>query len=223
MDNIKKYENMTVQEKWNILATVANLYYNSDMTQNEIADRLYTSRSKISRMLKEARELGIVEISIKEPWERDLKLEGQLMDHYKLKNVRVVANMGESKEMITSRLSEVSSYYLDSIVRENMVVGISWGNTLFHIVKYIDKNNKKNIPITVVGSIQCKASGKRCYGSGKGSGFGIWRKLSVYLCTIICEKQGIKRESDTGSDNQKYTGSCQKRRCDSDQCGFCRI
>lgn len=150
MDNIKKYENMTVQEKWNILATVANLYYNSDMTQNEIADRLYTSRSKISRMLKEARELGIVEISIKEPWERDLKLEGQLMDHYKLKNVRVVANMGESKEMITSRLSEVSSYYLDSIVRENMVVGISWGNTLFHIVKYIDKNNKKNIPITVV-------------------------------------------------------------------------
>ena len=65
MDNIKKYENMTVQEKWNILATVANLYYNSEMTQNEIADRLYTSRSKISRMLKEARELGIVEISIR--------------------------------------------------------------------------------------------------------------------------------------------------------------
>ena len=31
-----------------------------------------------------------------------------------------------------------------------MVVGISWGNTLYHIVKYIDANNKKNIPITVV-------------------------------------------------------------------------
>ena len=31
-----------------------------------------------------------------------------------------------------------------------MVVGISWGNTLYHVVKYIDANNKKNIPITVV-------------------------------------------------------------------------
>ena len=31
---------MTVQEKWSILATVANLYYNSEMTQNEIADRM---------------------------------------------------------------------------------------------------------------------------------------------------------------------------------------
>lgn len=150
MDSIKKYENMTVQEKWNILATVANLYYNSEMTQNEIADRLYTSRSKVSRMLKEARELGIVEISIKEPWERNLELEGQLMNRYHVKNVRVVATGDNSKEKITSRLSEVSSYYLDSIVKENMVVGISWGNTLFHIVKYIDKNNKKNIPITVV-------------------------------------------------------------------------
>lgn len=68
MKDIKNYENMTIQEKWNMLATVANLYYNSEMTQNEIAARMYTSRSKISRMLKEARELGIVEISIKEPW-----------------------------------------------------------------------------------------------------------------------------------------------------------
>lgn len=43
MEDIKKYENMTVQEKWSILAMVANLYYNSEMTQNEIADRMYTS------------------------------------------------------------------------------------------------------------------------------------------------------------------------------------
>ena len=150
MEDMKKYENMTVQEKWSILATVANLYYNSEMTQNEIADRMYTSRSKISRMLKEARELGIVEISIKEPWERDLNLEKEIQQTYGVKTVRVVSSRDISKEQITSRLSEVSAYYLDSVVKEKMVVGISWGNTLYHIVKYIDANNKKNIPITVV-------------------------------------------------------------------------
>ena len=36
MEDMKRYESMTVQEKWNILATVANLYYNSEMTQNGI-------------------------------------------------------------------------------------------------------------------------------------------------------------------------------------------
>lgn len=150
MKDIKDYENMTIQEKWNMLAMVANLYYNSEMTQSEIANRMYTSRSKISRMLKEARKLGIVEISIKEPWERELNLENELYKRYKLDNVRVVTSKERSQTQIMGRLAEVSAYYLDSIVKKDMVVGISWGNTLYHIVKYIDANNKKNIPITVV-------------------------------------------------------------------------
>ena len=150
MEDVKKYENMTVQEKWNMLAMVANLYYNSEMTQNEIADRMYTSRSKISRMLKEARELGIVEISIKEPWERDLELEEKIQKAYGVSVIRVVSAKESTKEQIITRLSEVCAYYFDSIVRAKMTVGISWGNTLYHIVKYIDANNKKNIPITVV-------------------------------------------------------------------------
>lgn len=150
MEDIKNYENMTIQEKWNMLATVANLYYNSEMTQNQIAARMFTSRSKISRMLKEARELGIVEISIKEPWERNLELEKQIQDKYQIKNIRVVMSKDDTKEQIMGRLSEVSAYYLDSIVKQNTIVGISWGNTLYHIVKYLDTNNKKNIPITVV-------------------------------------------------------------------------
>lgn len=150
MKDIKNYETMTIQEKWNMLAMVANLYYNSEMTQNEIADRMYTSRSKISRMLKEAREVGIVEITIKEPWERDLELENKIQQLYQIDNIRVVTAKEGSKEQLVGRLSEVCAYYLDSVVKENMVVGISWGNTLYHIVRYIDANNKKNLPITVV-------------------------------------------------------------------------
>jgi len=136
MEDMKKYENMTVQEKWSILATVANLYYNSEMTQNEIADRMYTSRSKISRMLKEARELGIVEISIKEPWERDLNLEKEIQQTYGVKTVRAVSSRDISKEQITSRLSEVSAYYLDSVVKENPILAILRNIPLEYTVDY---------------------------------------------------------------------------------------
>ncbi len=90
MSDMKNYESLSVQEKWNMLATVANLYYNSELTQNEIAARMFTSRSKISRMLKEARELGIVEINIREPWERSLDLEQEIKSIYNVKNIRVV-------------------------------------------------------------------------------------------------------------------------------------
>ena len=126
MEDLKNYEAMSVQEKWNVLAMVANLYYNSEMTQNQIAERLYTSRSKISRMLKEARELGIVEIYIQEPWERNLEYEQQMKEYFQLKNIRIVKQKDTDKENARNLIYEVSAYYLDSIIKENMVVGISW-------------------------------------------------------------------------------------------------
>lgn len=59
---MKEYDSLSDNEKRNMLASVANLYYNAEMTQNQIAERFFTSRSKISRMLKEARQLGIEDI-----------------------------------------------------------------------------------------------------------------------------------------------------------------
>ena len=97
-EKIKNYESMSVQEKWNVLAAVANLYYNSDLTQSQIAERLYTSRSRISRMLKEARELGIVDIHIQEPWERNLAYESRLTEAFSLKNVRVNSTLDTNRE-----------------------------------------------------------------------------------------------------------------------------
>ena len=48
---MKEYDSLSDNEKRNMLASVANLYYNAEMTQNQIAERFFTSRSKISRML----------------------------------------------------------------------------------------------------------------------------------------------------------------------------
>lgn len=150
MENLRNYEAMSVQEKWNVLAMVANMYYNTELTQNQIAERLYTSRSKISRMLKEARELGIVQISIREPWERNLEYEQRMQELFHLKNIRIIKQKDPDEESVKLLIYEAAAYYLDSIIKENMVVGISWGNTLYNVVKYIAANNHKNIPITVV-------------------------------------------------------------------------
>lgn len=150
IDGIDNYEKMSVQDKYYILAMVANLYYNYNLTQNQIADRIYTSRSKVSRLLKEAREVGIVEIYIREMWERQLDQEEVIKNKFHLKNIRVIKNKETGMEEGLQRLGEVAAYYLDSVVKENMVIGISWGNTLYNIVKCISKKNRKNIPVTVV-------------------------------------------------------------------------
>lgn len=51
-------------EKQKKLAYVARRYYLDDQKQSDIAQELGVSRPLVSRMLSEARELGIVEIKI---------------------------------------------------------------------------------------------------------------------------------------------------------------
>lgn len=52
------------KEKLERLARVAHLYYEENKTQGEIADMLRVSRPLVSRMLNEARSIGIVEIRV---------------------------------------------------------------------------------------------------------------------------------------------------------------
>lgn len=139
-----------MNKKKNILAMVSNLYYNLHLTQKEIADRLFLSRSQVSRMLEEARQEGIVEIHIKEPWERNTEIERLFQKYFSLRNVRVISSKALDQEMELSIIAEVVTYYLDAIIQKGMIIGLSWGNTLYHIVKCIAANSRKNIPIMVV-------------------------------------------------------------------------
>ena len=131
---MKEYDSLSDNEKRNMLASVANLYYNAEMTQNQIAERFFTSRSKISRMLKESRQLGIVEIKILEPWDRNVELEQEFMRRFALKDVRVISVKEANNTMVLQKLGEVAAYYLDNLLNDYMILGISWGNTLYHTV-----------------------------------------------------------------------------------------
>lgn len=155
---MKEYDSLNDSEKRNMLASVANLYYNAEMTQNQIAERFFTSRSKISRMLKEARQLGIVEITIKEPWDRNTVLEQKLMKQFCLKDIRVIIPKESNDTLILQKLGEVAAYYLDSQIDEDTVLGMSWGNTMYHTVKAV--KTSKNISLTVVPIMGAASVGK---------------------------------------------------------------
>ena len=72
-----------------LLVEVARMYYDQDLTQQEIADKIYVSRSRVSRLIKKAKALGIVEIIIKPSFENHHNLEKILRDRFSLKDVLV--------------------------------------------------------------------------------------------------------------------------------------
>ena len=65
-------------EKQKKLAYVARRYYLDDQKQSDIARELGVSRPLVSRMLSEARELGIVEITVHEPGAQTTRLMDRL-------------------------------------------------------------------------------------------------------------------------------------------------
>lgn len=77
-----------------LILKVARAYYLEDHTQSEIAKEIGYSRPTVSRLLKEARETGVVHITIGHTLERMRRLEDGLCERYGLKHARVAEVRG---------------------------------------------------------------------------------------------------------------------------------
>ena len=120
-------------EKLNKIIEVARLYYQLDYSQQEIAKKLDVSRPTVSRLLKQAKESGIVEIKIHNPVEAGALLTEQLKMKFGLKEV-VVASVSEyDSALIKRQLGEVAANYLNKVVKDHDVIATSWGTTVYEL------------------------------------------------------------------------------------------
>ena len=77
-----------------MLSNVALLYYGEGLTQGEIARRMQVSRATIVNMLKDCRDLGIVDIRVEGKHLKGSTLSRELRDKFDLQDV-YVAQYGE--------------------------------------------------------------------------------------------------------------------------------
>lgn len=111
-----------------LLLEVARLYYREGKTQAEIATQIAFSRTTVSRLLTEARERGVVKISISHPLERVLGLEQALVRAFGLKLARVA----DAPEPSVA-LHEVARCAADLIIErapEDVVLTVSNGRAV---------------------------------------------------------------------------------------------
>ena len=120
-----------------LLAKVGALYYLQNQTQQQIADRLRLSRPGVSRLLGEARQRGIVQISVVPQddgageWEA-ADLQAELEAAYGLHEA-VVTPPGPGG--LAGRLGAAAAAYLARTVVPGMTVGVTWGTSLREMVR----------------------------------------------------------------------------------------
>ena len=127
---------MTQLDELRLVVRVARMYYEWDIKQTAIARQLGLSQSTVSRLLQQAKEMGIIRISVSVPSGIHTELEEQLVRQYRLRDAIVVDCSGESDERFIERqLGAAAAYYLESALRPNEIVGISsWSATLLALV-----------------------------------------------------------------------------------------
>jgi deoxyribonucleoside regulator len=144
------------------LADVARQYYLEELTQEQIARRIGVSRSYVSRMLKEARERGIVEIRIHHPLRTAPDLQERLLEALPLADTLVLATDdpgGTSLETnrsadVPRQLGALASRYLNERIADRTIVGVGWGSTVYHVVTSGYFRRKRGIAVVqLMGSV----------------------------------------------------------------------
>jgi DNA-binding transcriptional regulator LsrR (DeoR family) len=112
-----------------LLTRVASLYYLEDATQNEIASILGFSRPKVARLLRKAREEGIVEITIRTHPGLNVQLETEVAERFGLSQALLVADQSreQSRRALVGR---AAAELLSRTLRKRDLVAVGMGRNV---------------------------------------------------------------------------------------------
>jgi DNA-binding transcriptional regulator LsrR (DeoR family) len=122
-------------DRHRLMAKVARLYHNSALRQVEIAERLRISQTRVSRLLQQAQDHGIVRTVVVPLVGLNVEIEEELERRYDLAEVYVVDAVADDETELTAELGEAAAGILVNLPVDVPVVGVtSWSRTLRHLV-----------------------------------------------------------------------------------------
>lgn len=134
-----------------LIGKVSMLYHHNGYTQQEIATRLQLSRPKVSRLLKEAKERGFIQVSVNIPNGSFVEQETRLEKKYKLDEVLITEistlDKSSSNKLIKKQLGTTAARYLQRTISQNSILGVTWGTTLQAMVDEMQPVTAQNLHI----------------------------------------------------------------------------
>lgn len=134
-------------EELNQLIRVTKKRYLLDMKQNEIAKSEGISSSSVSRLINKARELGYVQVKLNLPTIKDSDLSQRLKEDFGLKHVHVATTDSDDQEIRLSNVTDALVAYLNEIIVDDSIVGVSWGETMTYVSKNLIPEKRKGVKI----------------------------------------------------------------------------
>jgi deoxyribonucleoside regulator len=112
------------------LVRVSRLYYELGETQGQIAELLGVTRPQVSRLLKQARAEGVVEIRIVDRATDESPAADLLRERFGLTAVHLAPSLQGPEDLTRRSIGRLAAQVLRSVVRDGSVVGIGDGSAI---------------------------------------------------------------------------------------------
>lgn len=143
-----------------LLHTVATMYYVQDETMDAIGARIGASRSTISRLLKQARESGVVQIRVQAADGARSPLADQLGSRFSVRVHAVPVRDSATPVQRLDQTARVAAQLVGDWFDDSMVLGIAWGTTLSAIAPHLPaKRTRNSMVVQLNGAENDRTSG----------------------------------------------------------------
>lgn len=120
---------LSLEARETLMIRAAKLYYDLEQTQADVGRALGLNRFQVARLLREARESGIVRIEIAPTTGRRPDLETRLQKQLGLKDAVIVSGRG-AEETALHWVAQAAADYLAALNPSPRRIGVSWGRTM---------------------------------------------------------------------------------------------
>ncbi len=119
-----------------VIGKAARLHYEYGLTHQEVAEILHISRVKVTRLLKQARDLGVVQIRVLPDVSPYAGLETELTRRFKIDEAVVVPTVADEREQRTA-LALAAARYLQRVLQHGMTVAIGLSRTVALVPQFV--------------------------------------------------------------------------------------
>jgi DNA-binding transcriptional regulator LsrR (DeoR family) len=136
------------------------MYYLQDLTMETIAKHLGTSRSTVSRMVKLARETGLVEITLRPTHSNAPGLGQRIREIYGIEAYVVPVPDHSSEVERLEQVALTTARLIGTWFDSNMILAVAWGTTLSAIARNLPrKTTRGSAVVQLNGAANTRTSG----------------------------------------------------------------
>ena len=145
-----------------IITRIAWLYYKEKLTQQQIAERVSLSRQKVQRLLEKARDLEIIQFTLKHPFVNLMSVETEVRRKFGLKDAVIAPTSSADPDVLRRAFAMAGAAYLERklATMKKGILGIGWGNTTAYLADYFEPHapTSKVEIVSLIGNLMMNVS-----------------------------------------------------------------